>query len=136
MKTITLSEPLLRSLLSLSVKDPSGDTATVGDLLVQANSLIRCINEALDDNVLVQIAAQEAMRENRMRGTGQIRVIDGDLILVRGATRRKIKVASSGAVSGSASQSVKVSEAKPPARLRDEVTTSTPLPDVKLPPRR
>ena len=134
MKTVTLSEPLLRSLLSLSVKDPSGDTATVGDLLVQANSLIRCINEALDDNVLVQIAAQEAMRENRMRGTGQIRVIDGDLILVRGATRRKIKMA--GAVSGSASQSVKVSEAKPPARLRDEVTTSTPLPDVKLPPRR
>ena len=134
MKTITLSEPLLRSLLSLSVKDPSGDTATVGDLLVQANSLIRCINEALNDNVLVQIAAQEAMRENRMRGTGQIRVIDGDLILVRGATRRKIKM--TGAVSGSASQSVKVSEAKPPARLRDEVSTSTPLPDVKLPPRR
>ena len=134
MKTVTLSEPLLRSLLSLSVKDPSGDTATVGDLLVQANSLIRCINEALDDNVLVQIAAQEAMRENRMRGTGQIRVIDGDLILVRGATRRKIKMA--GAASGSAPQSVKVSEAKPPARLRDEVSTSTPLPDVKLPPRR
>jgi hypothetical protein len=134
MKTITLSEPLLRSLLSLSVKDPSGDTATVGDLLVQANSLIRCINEALDDNVLVQIAAQEAMRENRMRGTGQIRVIDGDLILVRGATRRKIKMA--GAVSGSEAQSVKVSEAKPPTRLRDEVSTSTPLPDVKLPPRR
>lgn len=134
MQTITLSEPLLRSLLSLSVKDPSGDTATVGDLLVQANSLIRCINDALDDNVLVQIAAQEAMRENRMRGTGRIRVIDGDLILVRGATRRKIKM--TGAISGSEPQSVKVSEAKPPARLRDEVSTSTPLPDVKLPPRR
>jgi hypothetical protein len=132
MKPITLHANIHRALLQLSVKSPEGATMTLGDMMSLSRGLTLRINSVLEENALVDLAAKEALKAGRMRGPGKIKYKEGSLVLVRGAKVRKIKTPEA----PEKSSSEKSREADHPRRLRDEVRTSTPLPDVRLPRRR
>jgi hypothetical protein len=164
---ILVPEPLRSAMLSVAVPDEHGQFTTVGTLIGEAREAIRRANEALADNSLVDLAAQDMMKGHRRRGNASVEVGATGAVLLRISYKQTpassdVTIAPGGAGLPSLvslrSQATELGldvshlgrkkreimdmivtahegEDPIPARLRDEVSTSTPLHSTKLPPR-
>jgi hypothetical protein len=69
-------------MLSVAVPDEDGQVTTVGTLVQDATEAIRRANKALAANSLVDLAAQDMMKNHRRRGTASVEVgADGTVLL-------------------------------------------------------
>jgi hypothetical protein len=135
---------------------------SVGLLVQSASEALQKANGALAGNGLVELASRDLMRKHRRRGDARIVVAaTGGIMLQIGTSDAEAKIVHTTAPGGAGLPSleklralalqrgidisdlgrrkreimVRLAEGtpNPPARLRDEVRTSTPLPDIKLP---
>jgi hypothetical protein len=78
---IPVQEPFRTAVLAVAVADGGGFT-TVGTLVSEAQEALKRANEALADNSLVALAAQDMMKGHRRRGGAAIEVgADGSVRL-------------------------------------------------------
>ena len=78
---IPVQEPFRTAVLAVAVTDGEGFT-TVGTLVAEAQVALKRANEALADNSLVALAAQDMMKGHRRRGGATIEVgADGSVHL-------------------------------------------------------
>lgn len=78
---IPVQEPFRTAVLAVAVTDGEGFT-TVGTLVAEAQEALKRANEALTENSLVALAAQDMMKGHRRRGGAAIEVgADGSVHL-------------------------------------------------------
>lgn len=173
---IPVPEPLRSAMLSVAVPDEHGQFTTVGRLVEEATEAIRRANEALAANSLVDLAAQDMMKDHRRRGDASVEVgADGAVVLRISYGKVQAALNATTAPGGAGLPSLtslkhqaeelgldvsdlgrkkreimdRILKARDmrvprviqavtdpaPDRLRDEVSTTTPLHSTKLPPR-
>jgi hypothetical protein len=159
---VPVPDELREAVLNIAVALSDGSMTSVGLLVQSASEALQKANEALKGNGLVDLASKDLMRQHRRRGNARIIVTaTGGIMLQIGtsdsepgivhttapggaglphlgklralALQRGIDISDLGRRKREIMERLAEGVSNPPTRLRDEVRTSTPLPDIKLP---